>query len=190
MSSKNTALIIGLTGPNASGKGEAAQYLKKKGYKYHSLSDIIREEAAKLRMKPSRENLIYLGNRLRELFGPSILAKCVSHGLNGGREIVDSIRNPAEIEALRKLPGFLLLGIDAPVRVRFERLMKRNRAGDARDMKDFLAKERKENLLDRTNQQISRCLKKADKIILNDGSLKEFHEKIDAAISKRHRARN
>lgn len=37
--------LIGLIGPNASGKGEVADYLKKKGYQVYSLSDVLREEA-------------------------------------------------------------------------------------------------------------------------------------------------
>ncbi|MBI2107815.1 AAA family ATPase [Candidatus Woesearchaeota archaeon] len=68
-------MIIGLTGKNASGKGEAAAYLKKKGFEYHSLSDILREEATKRGIEHARENLINLGNELRSQFGPNYLAK-------------------------------------------------------------------------------------------------------------------
>ena len=37
-------MIIGLTGENCAGKGTVADYLKKKGFYYLSLSDVIREE--------------------------------------------------------------------------------------------------------------------------------------------------
>ena len=40
------ALVIGLTGPNAAGKGEVANHLEARGFRLHSLSDIVREEAA------------------------------------------------------------------------------------------------------------------------------------------------
>ena len=41
---RSKIIVVGLTGPNASGKGEVSRYLKKKGFAYHSLSDIIRDE--------------------------------------------------------------------------------------------------------------------------------------------------
>ena len=90
-------MIIGLTGPNASGKGEAANYLKSKGFIYHSLSDILREEARNRKIELVRENLINLGNELRRKNGPSFLAQCVIKRLTKTENhIVDSIRNPAE----------------------------------------------------------------------------------------------
>ncbi len=66
--------IIGLTGPNAAGKGEAARFLREKGYAYHSLSDVVREEATARGLDHSRENLIRVGNELRQTFGAGILA--------------------------------------------------------------------------------------------------------------------
>ena len=74
-------MIIGLTGKNAAGKGEVAEYLKKKGFSYFSLSDILRDEAKKRNLEPTRENLIPLGNELREKFGPNFLAKKASENI-------------------------------------------------------------------------------------------------------------
>ena len=60
-------MILGLTGKNASGKGEVAEYLKTKGFVYYSLSDALRKESTKLGLDHSRNNLIKLGN---EIHGP------------------------------------------------------------------------------------------------------------------------
>ena len=68
-------MIIGLTGKNASGKGEAASYLKAKGFIYYSLSDELRKEATKKGLSHERETLISLGNILRKQNGPEYLAK-------------------------------------------------------------------------------------------------------------------
>ena len=68
-------MIIGLTGKNASGKGEVADYLKTKGFVYYSLSDELREEATKRNIEPSRDNLTNLGNELRKKHGPNYLAQ-------------------------------------------------------------------------------------------------------------------
>ena len=173
-------MIIGLTGANASGKGEAAEYLKSKGFTYHSLSDMLRAEASLKGIEPSRENLIMLGNKLRREKGPSILAELAIKKIKDKRNhIIDSIRNPFEIKALRQLKGFKLIGIEAPVETRFKRILNRNRAGDPVTLEDFIEKEKKENISADTNQQLENCLKLADKIIINDSTIEEFHKKID-----------
>lgn len=179
-------MIIGITGANASGKGEAGIYLKSKGFEYYSLSDILREEAGKRGIEPSRENLIKLGNKLREEKGPSVLASLATKkmGDKNERVVIDSIRSPFEIKALRKLNGFTLVGIDAPVEIRFKRAIERNRPGDPETLEEFLEKEKKENIASSTNQQLENCLKAADIVILNDSSLEDFHKKIDETITK------
>ncbi|MFC1621394.1 AAA family ATPase [Candidatus Omnitrophota bacterium] len=178
-------MIIGLTGPNASGKGEAAKYIESKGFTYHSLSDILREEARRLNIEPLRENLIKLGNELRGKNGASFLAEQTIKRLTQEQNhIVDSIRNPAEIEALKRLDSFILVGVDAPVEMRFKRGLDRKRPGDAQTIEDFIEKEKKENKSDSQNQQLKKCLYFADIVIINDSTLEEFHKKIDDTIKK------
>lgn len=178
-------MIIGLTGSNASGKGEAAQYLKSKGFGYYSLSDILREESKRLGIEPLRENLIKLGNQMRKDKGPAILALLLAEKLLKGRDyIVDSIRNPAEVETLRKVKGFFLLGLDASIETRFKRSIERNRAGDAFTLEDFKIKEAKENKPGIENQQLKKCLEMTDAVIVNDSSLEDLYKKIDEIIKK------
>lgn len=176
-------MVIGLTGPNASGKGEAVNYLISKGFKHISLSDILREEAKKINLELSRENLITLGNKLRREKGPSALAlEAIKHISQNHNWVVDSIRNPAEIKALQKVNGFTLLGITAPVEIRFKRSLARKRPGDAQALQDFIEKEKKENVSSFENQQLENCMKSADTIINNDSTLQEFYEKIQACM--------
>jgi len=178
-------MIIGLTGPNASGKGEAARYITSKGFVYHSLSDILREESKKRGIEPSRENLIKLGNELRSKYGPSFLALCAIERLRNEEDnVVDSIRNPFEVDEFCKLADFILMGIDAPVEIRFERSLKRNRPGDAATLQDFIAKEEKENKLNAENQQLEKCLNMARVVIVNNSTLQEFQREIDEALEK------
>jgi len=178
-------MVIGLTGPNASGKGEAGLYIKSKGFSYCSLSDILREEAKKSGIRPLREDLIRLGNELRRKNGPSYLAlRAIERVGRPGNYIVDSIRNPAEIEALRKMDDFMLIGVDAPLEVRFKRGMERKRPGDAETLQGFIEKEEKENTLDSENQQLKECLQMADVIINNDSTIEELHARIDEALKR------
>jgi dephospho-CoA kinase len=178
-------IIIGLTGANASGKGEAASYLKSKGFEYYSLSDILREEAKARKIELSRENLIRLGNEVREKNGPSVLADLVTKKIKDQNNcVIDSIRNPFEIKALKKLNDFTLLGIDAPVEMRFKRAVARNRPGDPETLEEFVEKEKKENTTGFANQQLENCLRLADILIINDSDLEDFYKKIDEKIAE------
>ncbi len=184
-------MIIGLTGKNASGKGEVANYLKSKGFVYYSLSDVIREEATKRGLEHSRGNLINLGNELRGKFGPDYLAKQINNKTSqqlienkNQNFVIDSIRNPNEAKELMKNEGFILIGIDAPIELRFKRLLERNRIGDAKTLEDFREQEQRENLKSDTNQQLDKTFGMAEKVIVNDGTLEELHKKIDRLLKE------
>lgn len=180
---------MGLTGKNASGKGEVASYLKTKGFAYYSLSDELREEATKRSLEHSRENLISLGNELREQNGPGYLAKKINEKIKSKKGknanfVVDSIRSPYEAKELLKNKDFLLIGIDAPVEIRFERLLERGRAGDSKTPEEFKKHEEKENTSNKSSQQLDKTAKLAGKIITNDGSLESLHKKIDELLEE------
>ncbi len=175
---KKDPRLIGLTGTNGSGKGEAAAYFERKGYAYFSLSDLIRKELQKSCASVTRDNLIKRGNELRERFGPDILARLVMKEVKG-KAVIDSIRNPSEVEYLRKQKGFFLLAIDAPVELRYERVKKRGRQESASTLDEFIKKEKEEMTESLRGQQLHSCMKLADLIIVNDGSLDDFHHKLE-----------
>ena len=63
-------MIIGLTGTMGSGKGEIANYLIKKDFEYYCFSDILKEEAKKRNIKPTRKNLQKLGSDIKKQRDP------------------------------------------------------------------------------------------------------------------------
>ena len=177
-------MVIGLTGPNACGKGEVARYLAEQGYVSHSLSDIVREEAQARGLPPEREHLIRIGQELRRTEGPGVLAERLLPRL-GERAVVDSIRAPAEVEVLRAGRGdFHLVALDAPVEDRWRRAVARQRAGDATDLEAFKAQEALENRDDPASQQILRAMELADARIVNDGTIEALHGRIDALLAR------
>ena len=173
--------LIGLTGTNASGKGEAAAFFKGLGFAYYSQSDVIRDELRRKNLEPTRDNLIREGNDLRRRFGPGILARRVMEKVSGD-SIIDSIRNPSEIEYWRRQENFVLLAIDAPVGVRYRRALTRGRDESAASLEEFTAKEDEEKTRDRNAQQLETCMRMADFVIQNDGTLEEFHKKLEAFL--------
>jgi len=176
------SICVGLTGPNASGKGEVARYLQEVGFSPHSLSDGVRGEASQQGLDHSRASLIQVGNWLREHFGPGILAERALPLLSG-RSVVDSIRNPGEIAVLRRLPYFRLLGVDAPVEIRFDRSRRRGRPGDGATLEEFKRKEDLEQADAGSGQQLRVCLSLADVVICNDGTLEELRTRSREALA-------
>jgi dephospho-CoA kinase len=159
-----------------------AQYLGTLGFRLHSLSDVVRAEAASRGLPPEREHLIRIGNLLRREGGPGVLAERIVERL-GRRDVVDSIRNPSEVEVLRGVPGFVLIGVSATVECRFERSIERGRAGDPQSLDEFVERERQENAADPTAQQLDATLALADRRVENDGDLADLHRQVDGILA-------
>ncbi len=180
-------VVIGLTGPNACGKGEVCKYLSKKGFTVFSLSDILREVAAKKGIPSTRENLVFLGNSLRARYGSGYLAKRLLKKIKDfDKVVVDSIRTIGEIKEFKKKfkKNFFLIHITAPKKIRFKFLKKRNREGDPKTYKEFLEIEKRECSNKKTQQQIHLCKTHADFFINNNSSLTHLYKKIDTILSK------
>src|SRR5688572_22074605 len=131
-------MLIGLTGRNAAGKGEVAKYLQTKSFYYYSLSDAIRDEIQSRKQPVTRELLIQVGNELRERFGPAVLAERILQWIEDDKNyVIDSIRNPAEVETFRRSKHFKLIHVDAPIDLRFQRTVQRGRENDPTTFENF-----------------------------------------------------
>lgn len=187
-------MIIGLTGTIGSGKGTFSNYLKQKGFNYVSISDAVREEARMRDLAITREVLQNLGNLMREKYGNNYWAKKTLEKINKNKNwIIDGIRNIGEVEELKKLPNFVLVGIDASEEIRLKRIERRNKSlEEGRKDSDPKNKEelKKVELRDRGfkepeyGQQVLKCLGLADFQIINDSSLEDFYKKIDEILEK------
>lgn len=178
------AMIIGLTGKNGSGKGEAAKFLKGSGYEYFSLSDVVRDEISAQGKKVTRELLIHTANDLRKNFGAGVLAeKIIARLEEDSHAVVDSIRNPFEVEVLRRRKDFHLISVEADPKIRFERIAKRNREGDPTTYNAFLELEAREaQTPDPSTQQLNRTSEMADAVVCNNGTIEELCEQVRQVI--------
>lgn len=176
-------MLIGLTGPNAGGKGEVARDLLDRGFDYHSLSDAIRDEIRARGQELSRESLIAVGNELREQHGPAVLAQRILRKVDpDGNSVIDSIRNPAEVDALRHSGHFRLVLVTADTKKRFERIAKRNREGDPGTYERFLELDAREARGGSHAQNLEGVAALADHTLANDGSLEELKENVDRLL--------
>jgi len=171
-------MIIGLTGKNGSGKGEVAKFLVEAGYKYFSLSDEVRDELKRLGLEITRDSLTVTANELRNKLGAGILAERTMKKLDPAvHAVVDSIRNPFEVEVLRQRDGFNLLSVEADPKVRFSRISARKREQDPQTYEEFLKVEAREAASDDpASQQLNRTAQMADAIVINNGTIEELRE--------------
>ncbi len=179
-------MIIGLTGRNGSGKGVIAEFLKQRGFIYSSLSDALRDELKKRQIQITRENLIQIGNELRSQFGPSVLAERIAAGLDHDKNyVVDSIRNPEEAKSLKKRKDFVLLFIDAPLELRFERIKARGRENDPQTLEEFTRLENAERSSNNPHhQQLDQTQALSDASLSNAGALEKLYEQVIEVLKK------
>ncbi len=186
-------MIIGVVGQIASGKGVLVKYLVKKfGFFSFSLSSIVHDELKKRGIKEfTRKILQDIGDELRKKEGKGVLAKKAlekikDQGLSNKNYIIEGIRNPGEVEILKKEKDFVLIGIKSKRTLRFKRLLKRGKSWDPRTWSDFLKVDRRDLGLgeESLGQQVGKCLAYCDYVLTNNKDLKDFQRKIEKLITK------
>jgi len=179
-------MLIGLTGRIAAGKGEIVEYLKKRGFEYCTISQVVRAEAAKINLPITRDSLQDVGNLIRKHQGSGEWIKRLIQSLDLSKNnIIDGIRNPGEIMELGKIKGFVLISVDAPQKKRYERVLSRNKESDPKDWTGFLEIDNRDfGEEDAFGQQVGKCMKLADFNLINDSTKEEFHKKIEEVYKK------
>ena len=177
-----SCMIIGLTGPICAGKDEVAKVLVKLGFRRLSLSDEIRTEMQQRNILLTRENIQDYGDSIRRHEGAGAWARKVIAKINPEFDyVVDSIRNPGEVEEFRKIGNFHLIKIYAPSKLRFARMVKRGREQDPGSFSDFEKLEMKDLGIGQPDygQQHAQCFALADKEIINEGTLEKLAELVE-----------
>jgi len=173
-------MIIGLTGKNASGKGEVAKFLQDRGFIFLSLSDVLRAELKTRHLPVTRDHLTEVGNELRQKHGPGVLAQRILDTLGDtAHYVIDSFRNPAEVEVFRHRPDYLLWSIEASPRTRFERIKSRARENDPMTFAGFDRVEKREaKNHDRNKQNLDDCAGLADAHVANNHTLQALYNRL------------
>ena len=175
---------FGLTGRNAAGKTTVVDWLVENGYTSTSCSDSIRAHLRSNGIEINRDNLIEGGRELRGAHGPGILAEMLrDEHSQAPNLVIDSIRTPAEVEALQERPDFRLIEVRASREVRWQRLQSRGRAGDPTDWDTFVAQEEAElRATDDSGQALIATAEMADIVIINDGDTEELRKALELLL--------
>ncbi|MFT4249740.1 MAG: AAA family ATPase [Candidatus Woesearchaeota archaeon] len=172
-------MIIAVTGYIAAGKDVLCEELVNNGYKHLSLSDLLRERLRKENKPTTRNNLVELGNSLREEHGDEILAKLALKRIDSSNWVLSSVGRVAEAKELAKHTACTLVFVTANQDVRYQRLKTRNRLGDISTYEEFLAQEKKEAKGgERMYREFELLKQEADIILENNGTLEEFTKQI------------
>jgi len=180
-------MIIGLCGRVAAGKETLTKFLRDKGFIYFETRQIIIEGLKKLGLELSRENMQNWADDLRVKEGVGAVMNIMLTKANKDKTkhyIFDSLRNAGEAEFLRKELGeknFFLIGVDAPQKLRFQRILSRGKESDPKNWEDFLKMDDRDHF-DFSNimgQQTGKLLHISDFIIVNDSSLESSMKRIE-----------
>jgi len=183
-------MILGITGFNASGKSTIASYLEeKKSFVYISANKIFSEECKKRGLSNDRENLRKIANELRREYGDSffiIKAREFLRSKYGNYDnfniVIESLRNQEEIRELRKEKNFFLLGVNADIKIRYERAKKRNRDKEVVSFYDFKKSEEKELKGNQGTQNLLECYSMKNFEIINNFEEENLAKKIEILL--------
>ncbi len=178
-------MILGITGSFGAGKGAVVDYLTQKGFVHFAARTFLIEEIERRGLPVNRDSMASVANELRAQHGPTyVMEELLKQAEASGKDaVIESLRAKAEVEYIQQ-EGGIVLGVDAPAEIRFERVIKRASETDHVTYEKWVEQEKKEmNPSDPTKQDIFGALKLSDVIIENDGTIDELHAKVDAFLT-------
>ncbi len=172
--------IIAFVGLPLSGKTTASEVAKEMNIPVIVMGDIVREEAKRRNLEISDEILGKIASELREKEGMDAIAKrCIpkikEKVEKKGVVVIDGIRGVAEVKRFKKEFGddFILINIESPIEIRFERALIRKRKDDIKTIEELKNRDRRE-----LSWGMGEAIKKADFTVENVSDLETFKEKI------------
>lgn len=172
-------MIIGITGTLGAGKGTVVEYLKQKGFVHHSGSGYLKEVLLAQGKELNRDAYSKLAGEIREA-DPAGLARILYERIEASSvsdAIIEALHDVGEAEFVRSHGG-VILGVDADIRLRYERSVARGSEKDQVSFEDFKRHiEREEE--GSGHHHIKAVLAMADHIIMNNGTVDELHRLID-----------
>ena len=154
-------------------------------FKHYSVREYIGKEIKKRGKEVNRDTLVEVANDLRAKNTPSfIIDELYKIALSSNKNaVIESIRTPGEVESLRKAKNFVLLAIDAPAEIRYQRIILRQSETDQVSYKTFIQNEQREmNSMDPNKQNLSECICRAEFLLNNSGTREDLYKQLDLIL--------
>jgi len=170
--------LIVVAGMPGAGKEEFLNVAADMGIPFIRMGDLVRELYPQRSEEDRDLTLGQFANIERERHGYNIWAKRALERMSGNIYLIDGCRSMDEVEAYRSLSDDVnIVAIHAPPKIRYERLVKRQRDDAPRNIEEFNARDSRE-----MGWGLADVIALSDHLILNDGSLEKFREEANAYL--------
>lgn len=144
MNTSSKPQLIGISGSFASGKDTIAHHLKADfGFTHVSTSGIVRDIALREQGSIEREVLHRVADEHRRRDGAGVFVQMAIKGRTLPL-VVTGIRSMGEVSAIKQAGGVMVF-VDAPAKLRYERMKTRHRDDEVKlSLDKFVANEQKE----------------------------------------------
>lgn len=171
---------IAFTGMPGSGKTEAVKIAKNKGIMIVRMGEIIWHEVTKKGLEINEENVAYIATKMRETKGKDFWAQQTLKKIQDDSFIIDGVRSYEEVMTFKKkLEKFILVAIHASPQIRYQRILGRRRQDDALNLTQVKKRDIRE-----LTWGIGSVISMADKMFINEGSLRDLHIFVENLIEK------
>jgi len=160
---KTVVVIVGMPG---AGKSLASSVAQERGVPVFVSGDIIRAEARRRNLLPSRKNLGRLMLKIREEEGMGAVAKRLAPliaKIDTSLFVYEGARNMEELEELNKKFRVFTIAIHASPKSRFRRLLRRRRSDRPRNWADFRERDERE-----LKVGVGKLIAIADRVVENE----------------------
>lgn len=173
--------IIVVTGMPGAGKDEFIRVAAQLGLSDLHMGNTVKEYAKRAGINMNDGEVGTFATGEREKFGKQIWAERTLKDLNGQKNIViDGLRNMEELDYMREVESELVVvAIFANRHDRLERILRRKREDDIKDMNGLIHRDMRE-----LSWGIGSVISLADYMIVNDGTLEEFKEDSLSLLNK------
>ncbi len=168
--------VILLVGMPGAGKEEFVRVARVEGYEIVRMGDVVRNFVLSLGLELKDEIVGKIASEERNKYGIDIWAKrTLERVKNKKRTLIDGVRCLEEVEVFKNALGedAELVGIFAPRKVRFERILNRGREDDIHNWDEFVAREMRE-----LKWGLGNVFALADYMLLNTSTLEDFRKNV------------
>ena len=170
--------LIVVAGMPGAGKEEFLNVARDMDIPFLRMGDLVRELYPKRGDEDRDLTLGQFANIERERHGYNIWAKRALERMSGNIYLIDGCRSMDEVMAYRSLSDDVnIVAIHAPPRIRYDRLVKRQRDDAPRNVEEFDARDSRE-----MGWGLANVIALSDHLIVNDGSLDKFREEASAYL--------